>query len=90
MVLSIAGTAARLIYHNRRGITACQENLSNGVFGPRRRIGSGRGPAGNHCLSPITNCQLSGMTIAIALNRNNCGDSFFFADYGRYATICGK
>jgi hypothetical protein len=37
-----AGTAARLIYHNRRGITACQENLSNGVFGPRRRFGPGR------------------------------------------------
>jgi hypothetical protein len=85
-----AGTAARLIYHIRRGIAACQENLSNGVFGPRRRFGSGRRPAGNHCTSHIPNCQLSGMTIAIALNRNNCGASFFFADYERYATICGK
>jgi len=26
-----AGTAARLIYHNRAGIAACQENLSLGV-----------------------------------------------------------
>jgi hypothetical protein len=26
-----AGTAARLIYHNRGGIAACQENLSLGV-----------------------------------------------------------
>jgi hypothetical protein len=26
-----AGTAARLIYHNRDGIAACQENLSLGV-----------------------------------------------------------
>jgi hypothetical protein len=26
-----AGTAARLIYHNREGIAACQENLSPGV-----------------------------------------------------------
>jgi hypothetical protein len=85
-----AGTAARLIYHNRKGITACQENLSNGVFGPRRRFGAGRRPAGNHCLALIPNSQLSGMTIAIALNRNNCGASLFFVDYGRCATICGK
>jgi hypothetical protein len=85
-----AGTAATLIYHNRRGITACQENLSNGVFGSRRRFGSGRRQFGNHCPSPIPNCQLSGMTIAIALNRNNRGASLFFADYGRCATICGK
>jgi len=28
-----AGTAARLIYHNRDGIAACQENLSFAVLG---------------------------------------------------------
>jgi hypothetical protein len=66
-----AGTAARLIYHNRKGIAACQENLSNGVFGSRRRFGSGRRSAGNHCPSHIPNCQLSGMTIA----NDNCDRS---------------
>jgi hypothetical protein len=66
-----AGTAAMLIYHNRRGITACQENLSNGVFGSRRRFGSGRRQAGNQRLLHIQNRQLSGMIIAITLNQNN-------------------
>jgi hypothetical protein len=66
-----AGAAERLIYHNSKGITACQENLSNGVFGSRRRPGSGRRPVVNHRQSPIPSRQLSGMTIAIALNRNN-------------------
>jgi hypothetical protein len=66
-----AGAAERLIYHNRKGITACQENLSNGVFGSRRAPGSGRRPVGNHRQSHIPNRQSSGMAIAIALNRNN-------------------
>jgi hypothetical protein len=66
-----AGAAQRLIYHNRKGFTACQENLSNGVFGSRRAPGSGRRPVGNHRQSHIPNRQSSGMAIAIALNRNN-------------------
>jgi hypothetical protein len=65
-----AGAAERLIYHNRNGITACQENLSNGVFGSRRRPGSGRRPVGNHRQSHIPNCQSNGMAVAIALSRN--------------------
>jgi hypothetical protein len=66
-----AGAAERLIYHNRKGITACQENLSNGVFGSRRRFGVGRRLRVNHRQSPIPNCQLNGMAIATSLNRNN-------------------
>jgi hypothetical protein len=66
-----AGAAQRLIYHNRKGFTACQENLSNGVFGSRRRFGSVRRPVVNHRQSPIPNCQSSGMAIAVTLNRNN-------------------
>jgi hypothetical protein len=65
-----AGAAEGLIYHNREGITACQENLSKGVFGSRRRFGSGRRTVGNHRPRAILSRQLSGMTIAIALNRS--------------------
>jgi len=32
-----AGIAAGLIYHTGAGIAACQENLSDGAFGARRR-----------------------------------------------------
>jgi hypothetical protein len=66
-----AGAAEELIYHIRKGITACQENLSKGAFGSRRRSGSGRRTVGNHCPWPIPSRQLNGMTIAIALNQNN-------------------
>jgi hypothetical protein len=48
-----AGAAKELIYHNRNGIAACQENHSNGAFGSRRRFGFGRRRAVNHCLLSI-------------------------------------
>jgi len=48
-----AGTAKELIYHNRNGIAACQENLSNGAFGSRRRFGFRRRQVVNHCLLSI-------------------------------------
>jgi hypothetical protein len=81
-----AGAAEGLIYHNSKGITACQENLSNGVFGSWRRFGSGRRQVVNHRQSTIPNRQSSGMAIAIAFG--DC--SMFFADYGWCATIYGR
>src|SRR5262249_39375097 len=82
----LAGTAAGLIYHNRNGITACQENLSIGVFRSRRRFIAGRRPIVNHCPSTVRNRQLSGISIAPALNRGrklSGGIGGIFQDGGR-------
>jgi ribosomal protein L15E len=61
----IAESAERLIYHNRKGITACQENLSNGAFRSRRRFISGRRRIVNPCQLKIQKRQLNGTAIAI-------------------------
>jgi hypothetical protein len=43
----------RLIYHNRKGIAACQENLSIGAFRARRGFVSRRRRIVNPCHSRV-------------------------------------